>query len=177
MSANTRDEEGRFIKKHGMINTRFYHIWEGMKARCTRETCNGYEYYGGKGITFDESWSDFKQFYDDMYEAYQDGLTLDRLDNTKDYSVENCKWSTITEQVRNKSDNRKVTIEGLTLCLSEWRIHFNLTKSMVYKRNLRGELGYHLLRPSRHPIVEGSDYGLKGSVEKLKLTLDTEHHL
>lgn len=163
-----QDSQGRFCAQHGMSNTRFYHIWEGMKARCNRKTCNGYEYYGGRGISFDESWEDFNKFYEDMYNTYQDGLTLDRVDIDKDYSKDNCRWVTITEQVRNKSDNRKVTIEGLELCLSEWRINFNLTKSMVYKRHKRGELGYHLLRPSREPLIEGSDYGLREKVLLLK---------
>ena len=170
-----QDMQGRFMKEHGMSATRFYHIWEGMKARCTRKTCNGYEYYGGRGISFDASWEDFNQFYNDMYVTYEDGLTLDRLDSNEDYSVGNCRWVTTAQQARNKSDNVNVEIDGLNLCLSDWRIHFKLTKSMVYKRNNRGELGYHLLRPSGHPIVDGSDYGLKESVEKLKLTLDSSN--
>lgn len=167
-----QDVDGRFLEQHGMSQTRFYHIWEGMKARCDRPTCNGYEYYGGLGISYSKEWYSFQKFYDDMYDAYREGLTLDRLDSTQDYSATNCRWVSTAQQARNKSDNQKVTIEGLSLCLIDWKMYFGLTNSMVYKRNNRGEVGYHLIRPSRTPIEEGSDYGLKDKVIQLKLSLE-----
>ena len=57
-----RDKYGRFVKQHGMSSSRLYHIWEGMKGRCDRKSCNGYEDYGGKGITYCDKWETFAVF-------------------------------------------------------------------------------------------------------------------
>lgn len=168
MTKIIRGKDGRYQKRHGMYKSRLYYIWMGMKARCDRPTCNGYEHYGAKGITYCDDWNLFDNFHRDMSGSYQEHLTLDRLDNLKDYSKDNCKWATTGEQARNKSTNQMVTIEGLCLCLMDWKIHFNLTNSMVYKRNERNEKGYHLIRPSRAPLVCGSDYGLRDKVLQLK---------
>lgn len=161
-------ETGRFLRTHGMYQTRFYHIWEGMKGRCYRKTCNGYKYYGGKGIQVCEKWLYFSGFYEDMFEIYEEGLSLDRLNTSGDYNKDNCRWIPIKDQSKNKSNSVVTEIDGLQLHLCEWRNLFNLTNSMVYKRYERGELGYDLIRPSRCKIQKGSDYGLRCKILKIK---------
>ena len=168
MAEDHRSSNGQFRKRHGLCDSRIYQIWESMKARCDRPTCNGYKHYGGKGVSYCEDWVLFDNFNRDMAGSYEDHLTLDRLDILKDYSKDNCKWSTTGEQARNRSDNQMVTIEGVCLCLMDWKLYFGLTNSIVYKRNLRGEKGYHLIRPSRVAIKKGSDYGLREKVLLLK---------
>ena len=160
MSRYKSAKTGRFEPDHGMYKSAIYGIWQGMKGRCNRPTCNGYERYGGRGISYCDKWSAFQGFFEDMGDSFEEGLSLDRLDNDLDYCKDNCKWSTIKEQALNKTTNVKVTIDGVTLCLSQWRDLYGLTNSMVYKRNDRGELGYHLIRPSGVVIKEGSSYNL-----------------
>lgn len=160
MSKYRSTESGRYKADHGLYNSSIYHIWEGMKGRCDRPTCNGYDRYGGRGISYCDKWKTFKGFFDDMGSSFKDGLSLDRLDNDLDYSKENCKWSTTKEQAVNKVSNVRVTVDGVTLCLSQWRDLYGLTNSIVYKRYGRGELGYNLLRPSGVPLEEDSDYGI-----------------
>lgn len=94
------------MKKHGMYKTRIYAIWSGMKNRCLCKGFSNYGKYGAKGITVSEDWMDFRNFYRDMGESYFDGATLDRIDNDKGYSKENCRWATYLEQSRNRSNSR-----------------------------------------------------------------------
>lgn len=155
-----RGADGRYLPRHGMYQTRLYHIWEGMKARCDRPSCNGYEYYGAKGISYCSRWGSFENFYEDMGPSYRDGLSLERVNILGNYTPDNCEWVSKKEQSYNKSSSVLVTIDGITLCLSQWRDKFNLTNSMVYKRYARGELGYHLIRPKSVKLIEGSTYNI-----------------
>ena len=89
---------------HGKRNTRLYEIWRGMKARCGNPQNSHFKYYGARGIAVCEEWlHNFQSFYDwAMSHGYKDNLTIDRIDNDKGYSPENCRWVTNLEQQRNK---------------------------------------------------------------------------
>ena len=164
---DNRNSAGQYNETHGMSQTRLYHVWEGMKGRCYRESCNGYESYGGSGIKVCNDWLEFSGFFKDMGETYTEGLSLERKESTEDYSKQNCKWASYKEQACNKKSNQRVEILGVSLCLSEWKEHFSLTNSMVYKRLHRGELGFDLIRPKHSAILEGSDYGLSDKIKTL----------
>lgn len=83
---------------HDMSNTRIYQIWKGMKRRCLNPNAPKYEYYGGKGISICGEWlgeHGFENFYKWSIEnGYSDELTIDRIDESKDYSPSNCQWIT-----------------------------------------------------------------------------------
>ena len=95
------DKERRI--KHGMHNSRFYQVWEDMKQRCNNPKSHCYADYGGRGIKHDPLWSDFLEFKADMYDSYEEHLTLDRVDPNGDYCKENCEWSTKSDQSRNRT--------------------------------------------------------------------------
>ena len=89
-------------RNHNMCGTRIYNIWHLMIQRCHNQNATGYQSYGAKGITVCDSWrTDFTNFYKDMKDP-PDGMSIDRIDNNKGYYLENCRWSTTTEQARNK---------------------------------------------------------------------------
>ena len=82
--------------------TKIYWIWQGMKARCSDLKQENYRYYGARGITVCERWiNSFENFLTDMGERPK-GLTLERKDNDKGYSPDNCIWTSPREQRMNQ---------------------------------------------------------------------------
>ncbi len=115
---------------------RLYRIWIGVKTRCYNPNSGNYKYYGEKGITVCDEWlHNFQAFYDwAMANGYKDGLTLDRKDNSKGYSPDNCKWSTMKEQAQNTSQTLKLSYEGQTKTLSEWSDITGIPKNVLKQR-------------------------------------------
>jgi hypothetical protein len=109
-----------------------------------------YARYGGAGIGVCESWQTFAGFLSDMGPA-PDDLTLERVDNSKGYSSDNCKWATYTEQNRNKTNSKKLTLNGRTQVAAAWAAELGLTDSQIYKRIRRGWSDEEVLlgRPQR----------------------------
>lgn len=112
-SCGCYDKERRV--KHGMHQSRIYRIWGDMKIRCDNPENKSYVTYGGRGITYQSSWSEFENFLEDMQEGYDDNLTLDRINPNGDYSKDNCQWVTKQEQGRNRTMmvNNKTGITGV----------------------------------------------------------------
>ena len=106
------------FKTHGMSKTRVYRIWQGMIARCTNTNRINYPRYGGRGIRVCEKWLTFEGFYADMGD--DNGLTLERVNNSGNYTASNCKWATTKEQAVNTRSNRLITINRETKTLSQW---------------------------------------------------------
>ena len=89
-----------------------------MHARCRGEH-TGTEHYPTKGITICPEWETFEGFLADMGHA-PEGLSLDRIDNDKGYSKENCRWATPKEQCVNRSITNFITHNGVTMCARDW---------------------------------------------------------
>jgi len=104
-----------------------------MKDRCRNPNVSNYKYYGGKGISYDPSWDSYDQFLIDMGKRPK-GKTIDRIDGNKDYSKENCKWSTINEQQRNRKSCFYITYQGVTKTAAEWSVSLGLVKGTVWNR-------------------------------------------
>ncbi len=113
---------GNLNKSHGKSSTRLNGIWRGIKDRCLNPNNSSYERYGAKGISICEEWKNsFESFYEwSMNNGYSAELTIDRIDNSKGYFPENCRWADCFTQARNKSNCRYYTYRGQTKTLSEW---------------------------------------------------------
>ena len=116
----------------GHTNHPLYKTWEGMKARCYRKNYSEFHYYGGRGITVCDAWRiDFWQFVKDMGEKPDKSYTLDRIDNDKGYSPENCRWASGSEQAINqrKRSNNTSGIIGVRFVPRDNRWRFYRTRN------------------------------------------------
>jgi len=94
-------------KTHCMTNTKPYRAWQGMKSRCKNKNEPVFKHYGGRGITYDQKWEKFINFWKNMKDGYKDGLTLDRINTNGNYCKENCRWATWKEQQNNRRNTNK----------------------------------------------------------------------
>ena len=126
------------MRKHDKVHTRVYFIWGNMIQRCTNPKNRVYPLYGGRGITFQDSWKDFGEFYKDMGEPTTDAHTLERRDTNGNYTKANCRWATMDEQAANKRNNRVITYGGRTQILAQWAREVGLHHATIRNRLLRG---------------------------------------
>lgn len=118
-----REITSEVFKKHGLINSSEYNSWDSMKQRCCNENNSRYTKYGGKGIKVCRRWlgrNGFKNFINDMGLKPSLKHTIERVNNKKGYSPDNCKWATKKEQNRNNSRNIYITHNGETRVLKDW---------------------------------------------------------
>lgn len=97
---------------HGLKQHRLYNTWINMKKRIFNKKSIGYENYGGRGINICDRWLKIENFIEDMYPSYQEGLTLDRMDNDGNYEPSNCRWATKSVQSRNTIVLRSTNTSG-----------------------------------------------------------------
>jgi len=120
---------------HGLSKTKIFRVWNTMMQRCYNKNSSSYARYGAKGITVDSSWHNVKNFIADMGND-PNGLTLDRVDNSKGYSKENCRWATRKQQNNNKNNTPYFSFEGLTLCLTDWLILLGINKKQLVRSRI-----------------------------------------
>lgn len=94
---------------HGKYKTLTYKIWSGVHYRCNSNDPN----YGGRGIQVCKRWNKFENFFEDMGKRPA-GFTLKRIDVNKDYSKNNCAWTAVELQQRNRRDT-KLSVEKANL--------------------------------------------------------------
>jgi len=127
--------KGNVRYSHGMRWTKEYSIWLSMKDRCLNSNSRDYNNYGGRGITICNEWSNnFTAFYSDMG-LKPKGMSIDRVDNNKGYSKENCRWANVITQNRNqriRKDN-KSGCRGVSYCNSwkVWKASINVNKKRI----------------------------------------------
>lgn len=98
-----KKEKDNQPKSHGMSKSSPYNVWCGIVSRCTSINDDRWEDYGGRGITVCSEWREsFDNFWNDVKDTYQEGLTFDRIDVNGNYNKENCRWTTVSVQNHNK---------------------------------------------------------------------------
>lgn len=131
-------ERASLAKTHGQSQgSPTYRSWNSAWNRCRSPSVDGYEQYGGRGITFCKRWQKFENFLADMGER-PDGTTLDRIDTNGNYEPGNCRWATAKEQNRNRRNTRFVEFRGERVCLAEAAEKAALSYNVVCMRLRKG---------------------------------------
>lgn len=139
--------------KSGLVkkNLPEYYSYTSMLRRCYDKKFPPYKRYGKIGVRVCDEWAKpggFIIFLSDMGKRPANA-TLDRIDNTKDYSPDNCRWATIGQQNRNRKSNVWYKYKNERKILKDWAKEFNLSSTTVYTRYHKGERGDKLFRPSQ----------------------------
>ena len=127
-------------KDNPYVKTRLEDIYYAMTYRCHNPNCSIYYKYGAKGISVCKEWREdkFKFFEWSITHGYKDDLTIDRIDNSKGYSPDNCRWATVKQQSNNRTDNHYITLKGERHTLNEWSEIVGLSCGAISQRLKRG---------------------------------------
>ena len=117
---------------HGMHSNKFYNTWYQIVRRCTNPKDNAYKDYGGRGIAICEEWLDVATFIAWCEYTYIEGMTIDRIDNDKGYSPENCRWvGKATQKINQRMQkNNKSGYVGVTWHIrnKKWGAYISVNK-------------------------------------------------
>jgi hypothetical protein len=124
---------------HGYSNRPEYACWKNLIARCTRPNLSSWAGYGGRGIRVCDEWrKSFEAFHRDMGDRPGAGFQIDRIDNDGDYEPGNCRWVTLTQQLRNKRTSRLVEWDGRRVTVAEAAELSGLAQPLIHGRLKRG---------------------------------------
>ena len=126
---------------HGLSHNQFYQTWYDMKYRCYNTMSKDYKHYGARGITVCEEWLDVTNFVAWCEETYPNikGYSLDRIDNDKGYSPENCRWADKSTQVINQRIRRTNTSGYVGIIWSEAKLKWVSSITTEKKRIWLGD--------------------------------------
>lgn len=141
----------RLRTKHGGWKTPEYAAWTDMRGRCHNPNDRSYKNYGQRGITVCERWGEFTNFQEDMGSRPTAKHTLERIDNNKGYSPDNCKWATRSEQQNNRRNTLYFTLDNETKTLRDWCQQYNRQYMRVF---LRLQSGYPFEIALKAPIAK-----------------------
>lgn len=124
---------------NGLYKSRLYRIHHSIICRCYTKSADGYNRYGGRGITVCDEWKNkengFMNFYNwSVKNGYAEDLTIDRIDNDGNYEPSNCRWATRKEQSNNTSLNHYIEFDGKKKTISQWSEELNINRNTLDNR-------------------------------------------
>lgn len=129
-------------------------VWQDMKQRCYNPNCNGYNNYGGRGITVCDEWrNNFMQFMEDMGPRPTDNHELDRIDNNGNYEPSNCGWATKLEQQLNREVSKNGGIHKNTTH-GYWEAHIQLVYEKIHLGVYETEEEARIARKAARRVVD-----------------------
>ncbi len=133
------------LTTHGDSGSYEYDTWCRLKNRCHNPNTPRFKDYGARGIEVCERWkSDYPAFLSDVGRKPEWADSLERIDNDKGYSPDNCKWATRTEQARNTRVSRTLTFRGREKTMAEWAEWTGLVRETI--RDRIDKLGWNVER-------------------------------
>ena len=118
--------------KHNLSSNKLYTVFKDMHKRCEYEKDYKYPNYGGRGIKVCEEWADTVEGLKAFVEwannnGYKEGLQLDRFDNDKGYSPENCRWITLSQNNFNRRGAK-----GYRFHYGKWEAYITVNKKAIH---------------------------------------------
>ena len=146
-------------RRHGNCKHPLFRVYASMVRRCHDKRNKSFAYYGGRGITVCERWrNDFVAFASDMGER-PTGASLERVDNSKGYSPDNCRWASRREQMRNTRHNVNITFAGQTMCMKAWADAVGISlQTLATRLNRHGWSAERALTTPVRVCVNGAEY-------------------
>lgn len=136
-----------------------YEAWCGMKRRTSpRAKQADREVYFNRGIAVCERWAnDYLLFLQDMGRKPTRKHSLDRIDGTKGYAPENCRWATPQQQIQNRRVARMLTVNGETLNAQTWCRRLAITDGTLYYYLRKGLASFVAYARARLLELEGAN--------------------
>lgn len=129
------DQHGNYrrFQSYTWENQRIKNIFHGIKSRCYNQNDKNYRWYGGKGIKICDEWMNNPKLFEDWSVAngYSDELTIDRIDENKNYCPENCRWITLENNAKYKSTTSLITVDGETHTGQDWAKILGFGQNMI----------------------------------------------
>ena len=129
-------ELGRARKKHGKAHSAEWSVWKNIIRRCTKPKDKAYHHYGGRGITVCDEWLVFENFWRDMGDRPSPDMQIDRVDNEKGYSKDNCRWASRTENMHNRRiyKNNSSGVKGVMRNGKNWHAELKINGEKVLSK-------------------------------------------
>lgn len=125
------DKKARKISKDV---ERIMRIFVGMYQRTTIDKSD-FKYWYGKKICDEWLNNPIKFYLWSIENGYKEDLTIDRIDNTKGYSPENCQWVTRQENSKRVTHKRRyLEYQGKKYYISELKDVFGINGSTILSR-------------------------------------------
>lgn len=106
-----------------------------MIRRCKYASMEDHPRYGGKGIQVCQEWLDsFQTFLDYVGPAPSEDHQIDRIDSNGNYERGNVRWATRSEQIRNSSKARPITLDGRTMLIGDWAKETGINRQTIQMR-------------------------------------------
>jgi hypothetical protein len=121
-------------------------VWNAIRARCRNPKHPSFERYGARGISVCQRWDQsFAAFLNDMGPRPSLDHTIERINNDGDYTRDNCRWATRTEQARNRRSSKYLTHRGQTATMAEWSERTGVSMGTLHARLKSGWSVYRAL--------------------------------
>ena len=124
---------------HGLSRSRIHDSWCHMISRCRNPKDGRFSDYGERGISVCERWQTFENFHADMGDM-PEGRTLERRDNSKGYSPDNCYWATYSEQNKNRRGFLSIPVDGKLLIIGAYAKRHGVTRDWVKQQISEGSI-------------------------------------
>lgn len=148
-------------------NKRLAKIFRGMKDRCYNANDKNYVWYGAKGIKICNEWFNNPKLFEEwsFSNGYSDNMTIDRIEENKDYSPENCQWVELKDNAKYKSTTSYLYVNGEVHTGREWskKLGFGVNLINTYarrygKENTEEFIRRYLKNPNFRPDNQSKSY-------------------